>query len=197
MYLDADERTNRILMIGLGEQLDIVDDLIDALDVEQKDVRTLRSYLIEHVDAEEVRNKLEELGIVTTQARAATTGRGRLSRPGSRPTPKTGAKTPTPVTTAAEGAMEEAPGEEPQVVILESTNSLLVNATKEQHLRIATIISYVDRETEGIAIPYVLYYLENQDPVSLAATLEKLVTETTEQRDAANKIVSTTKTKKT
>jgi len=33
VYLDADERTNRILMIGLEEQLVVVDELIDTLDV--------------------------------------------------------------------------------------------------------------------------------------------------------------------
>jgi len=65
VYLDADERTNRILMIGLNKQLEIVDELIDALDVEQKDLRTLRLYEIQYVDAEEVRNKLEEIGIIS------------------------------------------------------------------------------------------------------------------------------------
>ncbi len=42
VYLDADERTNRILMIGLVEQLVVVDKLIDTLDVEQQDLRTMR-----------------------------------------------------------------------------------------------------------------------------------------------------------
>ncbi|MHC4228949.1 MAG: secretin N-terminal domain-containing protein, partial [Planctomycetota bacterium] len=65
VYLDADERTNRILMIGLDEQLDEVEELIDTLDVVQQDLRTLELYKIEHVDAEEVKNKLEELGIST------------------------------------------------------------------------------------------------------------------------------------
>ncbi len=42
VYLDADERTNRILMIGFEDQLAVVDGLIDALDVEKQDLRTLR-----------------------------------------------------------------------------------------------------------------------------------------------------------
>jgi len=64
VYLDADERTNRILMIGLEEQLDIVDNLIDALDVAQQDLRALKLYRIKYVSAEEVKRKLEELGII-------------------------------------------------------------------------------------------------------------------------------------
>ena len=39
VYLDADERTNRILMIGLEEQLTVVDSLIDALDTAQQEDR--------------------------------------------------------------------------------------------------------------------------------------------------------------
>ena len=46
VYLDADERTNRILMIGLDEQLDEVEELIDTLDVAQQDLRTLKLYKI-------------------------------------------------------------------------------------------------------------------------------------------------------
>ena len=72
VYLDADERTNRILMIGLEEQLIVVDGLIDSLDVEQQDLRSLRLYDIVHVGAEEVVKKLGELGII---------GGGRVTAP--------------------------------------------------------------------------------------------------------------------
>lgn len=78
VYLDADERTNRILMIGLEEQLTIVDGLIDSLDVEQQDLRTLRLYDIQHVGAEEVVEKLKELGIIGAGRETAGT---RISRP--------------------------------------------------------------------------------------------------------------------
>ena len=64
IYLDSDERTNRILMIGQEEELAVVEKLIDTLDIAQQDIRSLRVYEIQHVDAEEVRKKLEELGII-------------------------------------------------------------------------------------------------------------------------------------
>ncbi|KPK24486.1 MAG: hypothetical protein AMJ70_01815, partial [Dehalococcoidia bacterium SG8_51_3] len=178
VYLDADERTNRILMIGLEEQLAVVEELIDTLDVEQKDLRTLRLYEIQFVDAEEVRNKLSELGIIRTRT---TTG-----APGAAPTTST-------------AAIEEPLTEEPQVVIIEPTNSLLVNATAEQHVQIATIIGYVDNSQEDKANPYVIYPLENQDPEELAGVLEKLIQETvTEQQQggADSKVVRTTTRKK-
>ena len=202
VYLDADERTNRILMIGLEEQLSVVDSLIDALDVEQKDLRTLRLYEIQHVDAEEVRTKLSEIGIISA-GRATTTSSRAPSRtpttPGRPPTPS---RTPTSrlTTPSTTGAIQDPLAEEPQVVIIEPTNSLLVNGTAEQHIRIAVIIGYVDAEQEvGGQNPYVIYPLENQEPEELAGTLEKLISETiTEQSGtgADSKVVRTTKTKK-
>jgi type II secretory pathway component GspD/PulD (secretin) len=198
VYLDADERTNRILMIGLEEQLTVVDTLIDALDVEQQILRTLRLYEIQYVDAEEVRTKLSELGIIsagrTPTASSRTTTR---TTPTSRTTP--GRPTPTrPSTPTATGTIQEPLTEEPQVVIIESTNSLLVNATAEQHVQIATIIGYVDSEQEvGRQNPYVIYPLENQEPDELAGVLEKLISDTiTEQSGTASKLVKTTQKKK-
>ena len=197
VYLDADERTNRILMIGLKSQLEIVDELIDALDVEQKDLRTLRLYEVQHVDAEDVRNKLGEIGIISgvqaTSTSGRTVSRAQTRTPPPRPTP--GAPPSTGIT--ATTAIEEPLTEEPQVVIIEPTNSLLVNATAEQHVQIAMIIGYVDSTQEEAANPYVIYPLENQDPEELAGVLEKLIQETiTEQGGADSKVPRTTIRKK-
>ena len=74
VYLDVDERTNRILMIGLEEQLVTIDKLIDTLDVEQQDLRTMRLYEIQNVGAEDVVKKLQDLGII---------GGGRATAPAS------------------------------------------------------------------------------------------------------------------
>ena len=195
VYLDADERTNRILMIGIEEQLAVVDSLIDALDVEQQDLRTLRLYEIQHVDAEEVRTKLEELGIISA-------GRGVSGRTAARTIPSTRTTSsprtaPSTRSTSTTAAIEEPLAEEAQVVIIEPTNSLLVNATAEQHVQIAMIIGYVDSTQEETANPYVIYPLENQDPEELAGVLEKLISETiTEQGGADSKVVRTTTRKK-
>ncbi len=189
VYLDADERTNRILMIGLAEQLAIVDELIDTLDVEKQDLRTLRLYEIQHVDAEEVVNKLGELGIIS----GGVSARGPTRITPRTPTPPTKVSRPTPPVTTRTGTTGEALVEEPQVVIIESTNSLLVNATTEQHAQIVTIIGYVDSEIEQGVIPYVIYPLENQDPEELGTTLNKLVMETTTTQGKDAKIVTTTK----
>jgi general secretion pathway protein D len=184
VYLDADERTNRVLMIGLEEQLTIVDELVDALDVEQQDLRTLKLYRIEHVGAEEVKDKLAELGIISA---AATTSR--ITTPATQPQAAPTARVRTP-TQRTIGEETEALVEEPQVVVIEPTNALLVNATAEQHARIAEIISYADAQAEQAAIPYVVYQLENQDPNQLQAVLEKLVMQTIEKQDKEAKTIT-------
>ena len=48
-------------MIGFQEQLDVINELIDTLDVERQDLRTLRLYDIKYVGAEDVREKLQEM----------------------------------------------------------------------------------------------------------------------------------------
>ncbi len=164
VYLDADERTNRILMIGFENELAVVDELIDTLDVEQQDLRALRLYDIQHVDAQEVRVKLQELGIIGGERGVPSARRA-------------------PAKAGAPAAVGEGLVEEPQVVIIESTNSLLVNATAEQHIQIATIIGYVDSETLAETIPYEIYPLENQSPEDLAGVLQQLIQETIKDKE--------------
>ncbi|MBN1796428.1 MAG: hypothetical protein JW804_07130 [Sedimentisphaerales bacterium] len=189
VYLDADERTNRIIMIGMPEQLDVVETLIDSLDVAQQDLRTLRLYNIQYVGAEEVVDKLQALGIISGSRATGSrgpTGRitGQRNQPGQPQQPQQ--ETATILT-------EEGLVEEPQIVIIESTNSLLINATAEQHAGIATIIAYVDAEPEQAAINYVVYPLENQDPGELAGVLNQLIQETIEETQGKDdKVVRTT-----
>lgn len=177
VYLDADERTNRILMIGIAEQIEVVEELIDALDVEQQDLRSLKLYKIVHIDAEEIRRKLQELGIIggTQTTSSRITGAPRTQPTGARtPTPR-----PTPPTrTSTTSQTQEALLEEPQVITIEATNSLLVNATAEQHAQITKILEYIDQEMQEAEMPYKIHPLENQKPEDLAGVLEQLVQET-------------------
>lgn len=178
VYLDADERTNRILMIGLNKQLDDVEELISTLDVVQQDLRTLELYKIKHVDAEDVKNQLEELGIISP--RLASPYSSRITGGAKPPSQSAAASRASSLSrTQMAGTSSEAPTEEPQIVIVEPTNSLLVNATAEQHIEIAEIISYVDAETDKEDIRYKLYPLENQSPGHLAEILLPLIEEST------------------
>lgn len=121
VYMDTDERTNRILMIGGQEQLETVENLIDILDVPQDDLPVLKVYEIVHVAAHDIVQKLGQLEVAPAGKRAAKTSK----------TSKTSAPTGTS-------------GGDPKIVLLEATNSLLINATRQQHDQIQTIIGYID-----------------------------------------------------
>jgi type II secretory pathway component GspD/PulD (secretin) len=134
VYLDYDERTNRVLMVGQEKELELINELIDAFDVPQQELRTIKEYEIQYVDAKEVTDTLSTLGIIS--------GAGMSTTPGAR-----GTRVPSPVPQAQPGQAAGAANiEEPQIAVLESTNSLLVNATPEQHAAILMVISYVDRQ---------------------------------------------------
>ncbi len=153
VYLDTDERTNRVLMIGFGEQLETVEALIDSLDVPQQDLRMLKVYDFKRVEASAAVKKLQELGVIGKTTRAAP-----------------GAKAQAASTS---GSIDEAPGEEPQVVLLEATNSLLVNATEQQHGQIRTVISYIDVSLEDSRTMKV-YHLEHMEVQGVVEKLEQM-----------------------
>lgn len=180
VYLDVDDRTNRILMIGLIEDLQTVNELIDSLDVPKRDPRKIFQYEIQFVDASEVVDTLNQLGVISYGS--SRTGSSTRTRTTARPNTAAANAAATNVTTV--DGSDVLPGEEPQVVVLSSTNSLLINATIEQHEQIAMIIGHVDRELEDAANPYVIYRLENQDPEELSETLDQIVNATLRQRTA-------------
>ena len=179
VYLDTDERTNRIFMIGLAEGIDIVNQLIDTLDVEMPDLRVIKEYEIQHVDPGEVINTLNELGVVTATSRTGAQRRTTTPTTGKSTTRSTSRTTRTGTTASLE--------EEPQISVLEATNSLLINALPAQHAIIALVIAHVDRELEEAQLPYVIYPLENQDPTELAEVLIKLIEKTTRAKTASAK----------
>ncbi len=194
VYLDADERTNRILMIGVEEQLRIVEQLVDTLDVEQQDLSRLELYRIRHVDADEVARKLQEIGIISKLPESSTPGR--ITGSSRTPTPQIPGQPPRPGMTTPESPVvaevtESGVVGEPKVVVIESTNSILVSATAEQHAEIASIIEYVDSEADLDEIPYKIYPLENSTPDHLSKVLESLVQETIEQQNKEGKIEKT------
>ncbi len=182
VYVDFDKRTNRVLMIGLSTELVSVDKIIDSLDVPQQDLRSIREYEIQFIDIMQIVDALKELNIIegttNSSSGASTSRRQTVTRPG-------GDAVPQPTITAQTG--ENATGasvlDQPQVVMLESTNSLLINATPEQHTQISQIIAYIDREAIEAAIPYRIYRLENQDPEEMAETLNGLIQKTVQDKE--------------
>lgn len=148
VYLDTDDRTNRILMIGPCEQLETVEGLIDALDVPQQDLRTLHVYEIKQTTAQAALDKLKQLGVIDKAGTMAKTGK-------------------------ATGTTESAPEDEPQVVLLEATNSLLVNATTQQHAQIRMVLDHVDVIPQDLRTMRV-YSIRHVDAENVARKLQQI-----------------------
>jgi type II secretory pathway component GspD/PulD (secretin) len=202
VYLDADERTNRVLMIGEEEQLATVEDLVDALDIAQQDLQALQIYRIKHVDAEEVARKLQELGIIrklpeTSASQRLSQGPSRITSPtaAAARAAQTAATAETDLTAGTE-VTKEGLVSEPQVVVVESNNSLLVNGTPEQHAKITSIIEFVDSEMDLEEIPYKIYPLENSSPAHLAEILTSLLEESEQQTQDKDGKIETVITKR-
>jgi len=186
VYLDYDERTNRLLIVGRPEEIDLIEQLISDLDVAQQDLRTLKQYTIQNVDTSEVLTTLKELGIIqeTPETTTRTTAAAVRTRGATPATP-----TPSPAEPTTTGILGAGPVVEPPMIsVLAATNSLLVNATAEQHAAISLVIAYVDAERSESSINYVVYPLENQDPVELKGVLESLITGRAAVSDTERKV---------
>ncbi len=152
VYLDTDERTNRLLIIGTEAQLTVMNELIDMLDVAQQDLRQIVVYTLEHAEAADVQFKLAELGMVA--AGQTTTSSSRSGPPGSR----------------SKDLIADAPQEQAQVVVLESTNGLLVLATDQQHAQIKAVLGYVDVSPQDLRTVRI-YPIQHADALDIETKL--------------------------
>jgi type II secretory pathway component GspD/PulD (secretin) len=162
------EATNQLLVKAIKRQHELIEDSVARIDVSLEDLRTLRIYEIQHVDADRVRSKLEGLGV--TDSGPSDAGRITGKAGGSK-------------STSGAAATADILGSRPQVVVTESTNSLLINATTEQHERIAELIGYIDSRTPEEDIPYRIHLLENSSPRHVANILEQLIRKKTEDKE--------------
>jgi general secretion pathway protein D len=124
-----------------------------------------------YMEAQEAAEKLQQFGAI-----------GPVDSPVSRrPKPAASPSDKTPVVTASvmDGPLTQAP----QVMMLEAINALLVNATEAQHAQIQSLLHHMDIEAHREAIPYEIYFLENQEPERLAEVLGRLVQETITDAD--------------
>jgi type II secretory pathway component GspD/PulD (secretin) len=167
VYIDTDDRTNRILMAGKADQIVLVNELIDAMDVPQYDLKVVREYIIQNVEAGDVIDVLNELALATVTVSTTKAD----STPASR-TPAASRKTPTPRTPTASQSTDG--GDQPYISVRPATNSLLVNATVEQHKAIELVIAHVDvvQKDQRTIRQYEIQYVDTQEIMDTLMDLE-------------------------
>ncbi|MHC5001281.1 MAG: type II secretion system protein GspD, partial [Planctomycetota bacterium] len=189
-FISVRPATNSLLVNATVEQHKAIELVIAHVDVVQKDQRTIRQYEIQYVDTQEIMDTLTDLDIIAPQDSSARSSsrdsssrssRQTASRSPQQPQADGAPAAPLSLPTVAGGSEKELTAERPQISVLETTNSLLVYATPRQHDAIALVIAHADRTPETTSTPYVVYALENQDPLMLAEVLTKLIQETVEE----------------
>lgn len=201
-YVSIRPATNSLLVNATNEQHKAIELVIAHIDVVQKDQRTIKQYEIQFVDTQEIIDTLTDLGIIISGSASSGSSQQTASRTSARTAPRA---TPTPAPTAggvegvavpvslptAEGGSErELTMDQPQISVLETTNSLLVYATPRQHNAIALVIAHADRQLDRTSTPYVVYALENQNPTDLAAVLTDTVQQTIDAVSASRTTTS-------
>jgi general secretion pathway protein D len=202
-YVAIRPATNSLLVNATAEQHEAIELVIAHVDVVQKDQRTIRQYEIQHVDTQEIMDTMADLGIVAPQqdsydssmrsgyggydsrsGRSSAYGRNTQQQQMmmQQQQPMAEGAVPMALPTAEGGSEIDITAEQPQIAVLRATNSLLVFATPRQHDAIALVIAHADRVPEVASTPYVVYALENQDPLDLAEVLTKLIQETVEEQ---------------
>ncbi len=174
-YMLADERTNRLLVVGSDDQIMQVKDLLVVLDVPPSgyDKMILEIHQPQYVEAVEVVKILDELGITAPDLedmRPRDRARYQDNRDGG-----LGPTTEQP-RLSAEG--EVIPGlEEPEirVAVQESTNRIFIYATEYQHRDIKEIMDHIDIDPNDALGAIQIYTLENREPSAVADMLTQLL----------------------
>jgi type II secretory pathway component GspD/PulD (secretin) len=156
VYLDAEERTNRILMIGSADELQQIEELIDVLDVAGEDPRSPRVYRVRHLKAQQALEKLRELEVLKTAP----------SIPFAPDLPEHSADSATPAA-------------EPLVAVLEATNELLIRATPDQYGRICEFLAYIDvlPDDARTIVAYELQQIDAEGARKILTDLDLVTTE--------------------
>ena len=191
VYLEADDRTNRVLMIGYASELATINQLIDSLDVPGYDLRFVKEYVIQYVEATDVITVLNELGLArvtvgTGQTSQMTASRQPIARPGQQLTPQQIAAQQQQQQQQMAQQQQMGGGgvsiNEPYISLRSATNSLLVNATDEQHEAIELVISHVDvmQKDQRTIREYEIQYVDTQSILDTLGDLGIITPQRTE-----------------
>jgi general secretion pathway protein D len=166
----ADADTNSLIVSASQENIDLIRELIEKLDVELTDQAETRIFALEHADATEVADELNQVFESSTANQTfGQMGFGfrRSFLPGQPSQQDQG----TQVT--KEGGILGLP--EINVVADEHTNSVIVTTTSQQMENISRLITQLDRDVAEYEQDTKVFSLENAEAANLARVLNELL----------------------
>ena len=140
-FIDVDERTNRLILIGTPEDLDGLQEILTIYDVPMILFQVVKQYHLKYLVASDAMRAIQELGVGGMQftaapARRPTTTRRRPTTAAARAAAR--ARTASAVEVGGTGAL-------PKMTTLEDINTLLVSATEEEHKAIRKFLDDIDK----------------------------------------------------
>lgn len=169
-FVLADERTNRLIVVGKDSQITQIEDLLSLLDIESLDLSKgkIVTYQLQFVEAAETLKILDQLGVTKSEQRQSA--RDRASRGGGQQMNRPG----EPMGMDAQGIPDEEDFEI-KAAAQDSTNRLFILGTDPQHRMIANVIKEIDIEPDKNKGAIQIYWLENRDPKDVATMLKDLL----------------------
>jgi general secretion pathway protein D len=141
----ADERTNRIILIGSADQHTFFDNLIETLDAIADPNTKTDVIFLRHANATEVATLLTQL--ITGQTKATTTASGGKSTTGTNRVTTPAANTPAAASAANSGAGQNGADEFSSMTTVLAdvrSNSIVVSGTKDDLRLLHELINKVD-----------------------------------------------------
>jgi len=171
-FVLADERTNRLIVVGNDMQIKQIRDLLELLDVESLQYGKARivAYTLRYVEATEALQILDALQITRSERRRSARERARGRPRVAEPVPPGGQ-----VTTVEAQGLPGAEEFEIRAAVQESSNRIFILATNPQHDQIAHLLEEIDQEPEDKRGAIRIYFLENRDPEDVASMLQDLL----------------------
>ena len=160
----ADERTNRVLLMGSADQHDFFDKLIDTLDQKSNPNTKTDVIFLRHADAQQVATLVT--GLVTGQTTAATRA-GNTTRSTTLNRTTTAAPVATTASTAAAAGTQQAGADEfsNTVTVLPDvrSNSIVVSGTNDDLRLLHDLIDKVDVVLPQVRIEVVIVEVKLSD----------------------------------
>lgn len=174
ILIEADQRTNALIVQALPENIRLIRQLVNRLDIEiPNEIKgRIHIYFCRHADATSLQSTLDSLISSDAFARNQQGQPGQPAQPGQpQPTP-----TPTPVRPQSQFRGPSNPGEEyrPRIVADENTNSLIITATAEDYLEIRRIISELDIRKPQVMIEAAIIEVNATDNTQFGIELAQL-----------------------
>jgi type II secretory pathway component GspD/PulD (secretin) len=139
-FIDVNERTNALVMIGLPGDLDDLTEMVDLYDVPRINLQEVKFYPLQYQAADDVVAAITALGLLgpdlgTTTGTARRPATPQPMRPGLPPQPNGGGSTGTLYGTGAT----------PKLTVMESQNTIIVSALPEEQKIVADFVKQVDQ----------------------------------------------------